>query len=103
MTPNKLLALSAIAALAVTACGDDESDLAAATGATADTPATTDAGTKPDDDNEISIVGFAVPEAANKAIAEAWAQTPEGEGIDFKTSYGASGDQSRAVVDGLEA
>ena len=44
-----------------------------------------------------------MPEAANKAIAEAWAQTPDGKGVEFKTSYGASGDQSRAVVDGLDA
>jgi sulfate/thiosulfate-binding protein len=102
MTPmHKLLALSAIAALTVTACGDD-SDPADAAGATGEAPAPT-TGTEPGADNEISIVGFAVPEAANKAIAEAWAQTPEGEGVEFKTSYGASGDQSRAVVDGLEA
>lgn len=52
---------------------------------------------------ELSIVGFAVPEAANKAIAEAWAKTPEGKGVTFKTSYGASGDQSRAVEAGLDA
>jgi len=51
----------------------------------------------------IHIVGFAVPEAANKAIAEEWVKTPEGEGVKFVTSYGASGDQSRAVVGGLEA
>lgn len=51
----------------------------------------------------IDLVGFAVPEAANKAIAEEWASTPEGEGVEFVTSYGASGDQSRAVADGLPA
>ena len=51
----------------------------------------------------INIVGFAVPEAANKAIAEEWAETPEGENVEFVTSYGASGDQSRAVADGLKA
>ena len=51
----------------------------------------------------INIVGFAVPEAANKAIAEEWATTPEGENVEFVTSYGASGDQSRAVADGLKA
>jgi sulfate/thiosulfate transport system substrate-binding protein len=51
----------------------------------------------------LTIVGFAVPEAANKAIAEEWAKTPEGEGVELQTSYGASGDQSRAVVSGLEA
>jgi sulfate/thiosulfate transport system substrate-binding protein len=56
-----------------------------------------------EDDGVINIVGFAVPEAANKAIAEEWAKTPEGEGVEFKTSYGASGDQSRAVVAGLDA
>ncbi len=30
-------------------------------------------------------------------------QTAEGKDVEFKTSYGASGDQSRAVVDGLDA
>jgi sulfate/thiosulfate-binding protein len=51
----------------------------------------------------ISIVGFAVPEAANKAIAAEFVKTDEGEGVTFETSYGASGDQSRAVVAGLRA
>lgn len=54
-------------------------------------------------DETISIVGFAVPEAANRAIAEEFNGTEAGDGIDFRTSYGASGDQSRAVVDGLDA
>jgi sulfate transport system substrate-binding protein len=51
----------------------------------------------------VSIVGYSVAEAANKAAAERFNQTPEGKGVTFKTSYGASGDQSRAVEDGLEA
>lgn len=55
------------------------------------------------EDTTINIVGFAVPEAANVAIGEAFAETPEGEGVEFETSYGASGDQSRAVAEGLEA
>ena len=55
------------------------------------------------DENTIHIVGFAVPEAANKAIAEEFVKTDEGEDVKFKTSYGASGDQSRAVAAGLEA
>ena len=38
-----------------------------------------------------------------KAIAEEWNKTPEGKGVTFKTSYGASGDQSRAVESGPEA
>jgi sulfate/thiosulfate-binding protein len=51
----------------------------------------------------ISIVGFAVPEAANKAIATEFTKTDAGKDVSFRTSYGASGDQSRAVVDGLKA
>lgn len=51
----------------------------------------------------INIVGFAVPEAANKAIATEFNKTDAGKDVKFKTSYGASGDQSRAVVDGLPA
>ena len=51
----------------------------------------------------LNIVGFAVPEAANKAIGDEFRNTEAGEGVGFKTSYGASGDQSRAVESGLEA
>lgn len=51
----------------------------------------------------LNIVGFAVPEAANKAIGDEFRNTDAGEGVSFKTSYGASGDQSRAVESGLEA
>lgn len=55
------------------------------------------------DGETINIVGFAVPEAANKAIAEEFQKTDEGKDVTFKTSYGASGDQSRAVEAGLKA
>jgi sulfate transport system substrate-binding protein len=56
-----------------------------------------------DDAVTLHVVGFAVPEAANKAIAAEWNKTDEGRGVRFQTSYGASGDQSRAVVNGLAA
>lgn len=56
-----------------------------------------------EDANELSIVGFAVPEAANKAIAAEFAKTDAGKDVTFRTSYGASGDQSRAVESGLHA
>ncbi|QCX28655.1 sulfate ABC transporter substrate-binding protein [Nocardioides jishulii] len=49
------------------------------------------------------IVGFAVPEAANKAIEKEFAKTDAGDGFKAKGSYGASGDQSRAVDKGLKA
>lgn len=52
---------------------------------------------------ELNLVGFAVPKAANNAIQAKWAETPEGEGVRWVETYGASGDQSRAVVAGLKA
>ncbi len=51
----------------------------------------------------LSLVGFAVPEQANKDIAAEWSKTADGKGVTWKTSYGASGDQSRAVESGLDA
>ncbi|GHJ47012.1 sulfate ABC transporter substrate-binding protein [Catellatospora sp. TT07R-123] len=80
------VALAAAAVLALSACGGKEDN--------SGTPAS---------DTTLHIVGFAVPEQANKAIAAAWNKTDAGKGVKFQTSYGASGDQSRAVVNGLKA
>ncbi|WP_333812239.1 sulfate ABC transporter substrate-binding protein [Timonella senegalensis] len=52
---------------------------------------------------KLAIVGFAVPKAANDAAQKAFAETEQGKGATWTTSYGASGDQSRAVESGLEA
>ncbi|HLL62679.1 MAG TPA: sulfate ABC transporter substrate-binding protein [Propionibacteriaceae bacterium] len=51
----------------------------------------------------LHLVGFAVPAEANKAIQAKWAETEDGQGVVWEQSYGASGDQSRAVANGLEA
>jgi len=51
----------------------------------------------------LNLIGYSVAEAANTAAAQAWAKTNEGSNVTFKTSYGASGDQSRAVQNGLAA
>jgi sulfate transport system substrate-binding protein len=83
-----VLGLALVGALLLGACGGDDDDPGASGGG---------------DDVTLDIVGFAVPEAANKAIAAEWNKTAEGEGVRFTTSYGASGDQSRAVENGLDA
>jgi sulfate/thiosulfate transport system substrate-binding protein len=53
--------------------------------------------------DRLSLVGFSVLEAANVPVFEEFEGTSEGEGVTFQTSYGASGDQSRAVEGGLDA
>ncbi len=51
----------------------------------------------------ISVNAFSVMEAANEPVFEDFRGTDAGEGVTFETSYGASGDQSRAVVAGADA
>ena len=46
---------------------------------------------------------FEAPFAAYDVAQKAFAETPAGKGVTFESSYGASGDQSRAVVSGLAA
>src|SRR5581483_3505090 len=52
---------------------------------------------------KLSLVAYSTPQAAYKKIIEAFQKTPEGKNVTFTESYGASGDQSRAVVSGLPA
>jgi sulfate/thiosulfate transport system substrate-binding protein len=54
-------------------------------------------------DTRLSLVGYAVPREALGAVIEAWQETPDGEDVSFSQSYGASGDQARAVAAGLKA
>lgn len=56
-----------------------------------------------DSGTELSVVGFSILETANKPQFEAFEATDAGKDVTFKTSYGASGDQSRAVEGGLDA
>jgi sulfate/thiosulfate transport system substrate-binding protein len=52
-------------------------------------------------DTRLSLVGYAVPREALGAVIKAWQQTPDGRDVSFTQSYGASGDQARAVAAGL--
>ena len=55
------------------------------------------------DATTLHLVGYAVPKEANNAIQKKFAETPEGRDVTWQESYGPSGDQSRAVVNGLQA
>lgn len=80
------VALVATGVLALSACGGGDS----ASGS--------DGG-----DTTIALSGFSILEAANEGIFEDFQGTDAGDGVEFQPSYGASGDQSRAVVAGADA
>jgi len=81
-----------VGAAAVTGCGGaDDFHGGATAGATGSTKAT------------VSLVAYSTPEVVYDEIIPAFKATAPGKGVDFKTSFGASGEQSRAVEAGLEA
>jgi sulfate/thiosulfate-binding protein len=51
----------------------------------------------------ITLVAYSVPEPGWSRIIPAFNASDEGKGVQVVTSYGASGDQSRGVVDGKPA
>jgi sulfate transport system substrate-binding protein len=83
-------AASAVLALGFAACGGSNDD---ASGSTGDGSAGT-----------VDLVAYSTPQTAyEESIEPAFSESPEGEGVAFKNSFGASGDQSRAVEAGLPA
>jgi sulfate transport system substrate-binding protein len=80
----------AATATVLAACGGGASDVAGG-------------GNQPAADTTLTLVAYAVPEPGWSKIIPAFAATPEGKGVGVTTSYGASGDQSRAVQDGKPA
>jgi sulfate/thiosulfate transport system substrate-binding protein len=53
--------------------------------------------------NSVSLVAYSTPRDAYAKIISAFGQTAAGRGVSFTQSYGASGDQARAVAAGLPA
>jgi sulfate transport system substrate-binding protein len=92
------LGLAVALALMVAACGGS-SDAATNTSGGGDGSGSSNTGSKA----TLNLVGYSTPEKAYDAIDKAYAQTPGGKGIGFKTSFAASGAQSRAVAAGQPA
>ena len=90
-----LATLLAALAVGATACGGSSS----ATASTART--TTDRASG--GGGHLTLVAYSTPQSAYDAIIPLWQKTPGGSGVSFAESYGASGDQSRAVAAGLPA
>jgi sulfate transport system substrate-binding protein len=80
--PVLALALAAGAAVVLAACGSSASG----------------GGSK-----KLALVAYSTPQAAFAKLIPAFEATPDGNGWTFSQSYGASGDQSRAVAAGLPA
>jgi sulfate/thiosulfate transport system substrate-binding protein len=87
MTKNTLAAICAVCAAVVglSACGSSGSS---SSGGSA---------------SSLTLVAYSTPQAAFEKLIPAFQATPEGKGVDFKQSYGPSGEQSRAVSNGLHA
>src|SRR2546423_15721918 len=54
-------------------------------------------------DTKLTLVAYSTPKDAYGQLISAFQKTPAGNGVSFSQSYGASGEQSRAVAAGLRA
>jgi sulfate/thiosulfate transport system substrate-binding protein len=86
MTKNTLAVLLALCATAIglSSCGSSSSSSSGSSG-------------------NLTLVAYSTPQAAFEKLIPAFQATPEGKGVSFKQSYGPSGEQSRAVANGLHA
>jgi sulfate transport system substrate-binding protein len=91
-SPRLVLALLLVVAAVVGACSSSNKDDASTSGGGGRTKAT-----------KLSLVAFSTPKAAQDLAQAAFAKTSAGKGVTFSSSYGASGDQSRAVAAGQKA
>jgi sulfate/thiosulfate transport system substrate-binding protein len=83
--PAALLTL--LIALVVAGCGSSSSSTSSSSGGA-----------------KLDVVGYSTPESVYAETLEpAFAKTSQGQGVSFSNSFGASGDQSRAVVAGQPA
>jgi sulfate/thiosulfate-binding protein len=93
VTAGLLAALTLLVAIVATGCGGSDSS---ATGS--------DAGSSSTGGAKLDVVGYSTPESVYAETLEpAFEGTSQGAGVSFSNSFGASGDQSRAVVAGQPA
>jgi len=80
---SKLLALGLLATVVLGACSSS-------------TKSSSGAGS-------VALVAYSTPKPAYDQLIKAFNDTSSGKGVSFSESYGASGDQARAVLSGLDA
>src|SRR4051794_18173341 len=89
-----LAGAAVVAAIGVAACGSSSSSTSS------DTPAST-GGSASNSGTDLKLVGYSPPqEVYDDSLEPGFQKTPAGSGVSFSDSFGASGDQSRAVEAG---
>ncbi|MBD2073830.1 sulfate ABC transporter substrate-binding protein [Phormidium sp. FACHB-592] len=95
-----LFVVGAVLSLSIAACSSGNNATTPAAGGSASPVA------DQKKDVELTLVAYAVPKEAHDAIipkfVEKW-KTEKGQNVTFNQSYGGSGSQTRAIIDGLEA
>jgi sulfate/thiosulfate transport system substrate-binding protein len=95
--------LTLLIALAIAGCGGGDSSTSSDTGGGGSTGGSTES-SGGGEGGKLSVVGYSTPESVYAdALEPAFEATPEGSGVSFSNSFGASGDQSRAVAAGQPA
>lgn len=88
--------LMLLVALLLAGCGGGDSSTSSGSSNAADTSA--------GGGGKLAVVGYSTPESVYAEVLEpAFEKTPRGAGVSFSNSFGASGDQSRAVAAGQPA
>ena len=93
--------LTMLIALAIAGCGggDSSTDSGSSTSASGGGDSTSSSG-----GGELAVVGYSTPESVYaESLEPAFEKTSQGAGVSFSNSFGASGDQSRAVAAGQPA
>jgi sulfate transport system substrate-binding protein len=84
--------ISSITALGLAACGGADDTAGGSGGSSSEGGG-----------QELALVAYSTPEVVYDEIVPAFEKTSAGKGASFKSSFGASGEQSRAVEGGLKA
>jgi sulfate/thiosulfate transport system substrate-binding protein len=93
-TRSSIIAVLASAVLVAAGCGGASDEKSGSNAAASDGD-----GSK----GTLSLVAYSTPQVVYDEIIPAFQATPDGKGLEFKTSFGASGDQARAVEAGQKA
>ena len=98
VTVGLAAALTLLLALVVAGCGGGSSSSSSSGSGSEESSGGSSGGAK------LSVVGYSTPESVyTETLQPAFEKTPQGKGVSFSDSFGASGDQSRAVAAGQPA